>query len=337
MSQEHGGDIYNFAKELACGVDEVIDLSSNINFLTPKIDMDLKDIDLAPYPDYTTLYENLAKRYGVKVEQIELFNGATSAIDALFYILKPSRVTLYAPIYLEYKRSSQKYDYRCELINRFENLYQDVTKDSLVVFVNPSTPDGVYYDLDRLMRRWKELNCTILVDESFLDFSYGESALRYLNEYPKLYILKSMTKIYSCAGVRIGAVVSQKENIKRVSSTQPLWRLSAFDSYYLQKALKDSEFIEKSRQINDSQKRLFIELLEKFPFIEEVLPSFANFILVKLKNIDAKEFQEALKEYKILIRDCSNFDFLDKHYVRIAIKSDRALKRLEEALCTISF
>jgi len=76
-------------------------------------------------------------------------------------------------------------------------------------------------------------------------------------------------------------------------------------------------------------------VLEKFNFIEKIYSSDVNFLLLKLKEIEAQELQESLKPYRILIRDCSNFDFLDSSYIRVAIKSRESIKRLEDALCEI--
>ena len=66
--------------------------------------------------------------------------------------------------------------------------------------------------------------------------------------------------------------------------------------------------------------------------VEAVLESSANYVLIKLASLNAKEFQEKLKPYKIMVRDCSNFDCLDERYVRIAVKSSNANEILSEAL-----
>lgn len=335
MIKKHGGDIYSFAKELGCSVDEVIDLSSNINFFKPNIDIDLADIDLSPYPNYQNLQIALSEAYKVEVDEIELFNGATSAISSLFCFLNLKSVTLYAPLYLEYERSARAYGYRVDKINRFEGLEKDILEGSLVVFVNPSTPDGEYYNLDTLMKYWIERDSTILIDESFLDFCGKKSAISYLKSYPKLYILKSMTKIYASAGIRVGLLLSNSKNIKNLRKREPLWKISTFDSYYLQLALRDSTFLKRSIKSNKEAKRALVDILKSSNIIKQVIPSCANFVMVELNGIGAKEFQQLLNPYKILVRDCSNFDFLDERYVRIAVKGDRALKTLKEALCMI--
>ena len=329
---EHGGDISSFAKKVNCDEKEVIDLSSNINFLKPKIDINLHKLDISSYPKYDKLYKTIAKRYKVNSSQIELFNGGSSAIFTLFKHLGLKDCTIYSPAYLEYKKAAKLFSYNLQKINSFKNIKEEVKENSLVIFVNPSTPDGKYYKLEELMPYWISKNCTIFIDESFLDFTQEKSAIKYLKSYDKLYILKSMTKFYSSAGIRVGTIISSKENIKKIKQNEPMWKLSTFDINYLLEALKDKEFEKKSISKTKENRELLKTVLKDYNFIEEVYESSANFFLVKLKNINAKALQKKLEKEKIMIRDCSNFDFLDDSYVRIAVKSKKSIKLLQKAL-----
>ena len=329
---EHGGQIEKFALELGCDVSEIIDLSSNINFVKPQINIDFNTLDISSYPTYDKLSEQIALNYGVEPSQIELFNGGSSAIFSLFKHLNLESCNIYSPAYLEYKKASLNFGYKLNLINRFENIDVEVKKNSLVIFVNPSTPDGKYYDLEELMQKWMENSCTILIDESFLDFCDKPSAIKYLENYDKLYILKSMTKFYSSAGIRVGTIVSTKENIEKLKEFEPMWKLSQFDSIYLQNALEDKVFKSISIKINEKNRIELENILKSSTLVEEISTSSANYILVKLKDIKAKEFQERLKPYKIMVRDCSNFDYLDDRFVRIAVKSSSANDSLKRAL-----
>ncbi|NQY94232.1 MAG: aminotransferase class I/II-fold pyridoxal phosphate-dependent enzyme [Campylobacteraceae bacterium] len=332
----HGGDVESFALQLSCDVKDIIDLSSNINFIKPQIDVDFNELDISAYPTYKNLYKTIATNYQVKSSQCELFNGGSSAIFSLFRHLDLKHCTLYSPAYLEYKKAANVFGYKISHINRLNIIEQIVEEHSFVIFVNPSTPDGQLYDINLLMKYWIQQNCTILVDESFLDFTNGESMVKYLKEYDKLYILKSMTKFYSSAGIRVGTLLSQEKNIESLKSTEPMWKLSQFDSIYLQEALKDKSFKSISKSINAKNSILLERMLKESKLFSEVFASNVNFILAQLKNMNAQQFQEKLLPYKILIRDCSNFDFLDNSYVRIAVKSEKNLKQLQLALISIS-
>ena len=331
----HGGGILQFAQELDCDIKDIIDLSSNINFIKPKIDFNFNKLNISYYPDYKKNYETLAKKYDVKISQIELFNGGSSAIFSLFNSLDLNHCTIYSPAYLEYKKASEVFGYKLTKINRFENIYQKVKKNSLVIFVNPSTPDGKFYNLKKLFKIWKKANATVLIDESFLDFTSKISSTKYLKNYKKLYILKSMTKFYSCAGVRMGLLLTHRQNVLNLKSTQPAWKLSQFDIHYLEEALKDKNFKKKSLKANRENKKYLKEILKNSNLFSKIFKSKANFTLAKLKNITAQQLQQKLKPHKIMIRDCSNFDFLNESYIRIAVKSKKNLKALKKAFSEI--
>jgi len=328
----HGGDIYSFAKYIGCNPDEVIDLSSNINFIKPNIDIDFNKLDISAYPSYSSLYTAISKKYNIDIDYLQLFNGGTTAIHTLFQYIDLRECSIYSPAYLEYKRCANLNGFNIKHINRFKNITNKATPNSFVIFVNPSTPDGLYYNIDNLIDEWIDKNCTILIDESFLDFTDYKSAIPYLYKYNKLYILKSMTKMYSSAGIRIGTLLSQPDNIKIIKDREAIWNISQFDSNYIQSVLRDKDFQNISNTENKKAKDYLLSVLEKSVLIDKIYPSNANFILVKLKNINAVEFQKILSINKIMVRDCSNFDGLDNRFVRIAIKDIGAISKLASSL-----
>jgi len=322
----HGGDIYSFAKRVGIKTSEVIDFSSNINQYKPRIKKDFNTLDISKYadPHYTKLKKALAKQYKIKPTQLTLFNGASAAIA---YVLSDyhDKVTLYAPAYSEYT----KYAKNITSINRFEALTQEPEKNSLVIFVNPATPDGKYYDLEKLFDIWQKQSCIVLVDESFLEFTTKPSAKAKLKSYDKLFILKSLTKFYACAGVRIAIMIS---NEKYVDKTLPLWNISSFDEAYIRAALKDKTFPKRALKKIAEDKQRLLYVLENSPLIEKIYPSDANFFLVKLKGMTAKQLQEQCDDASIMIRECENFDYLDAQHVRIAVRKKKDIKKLKKIL-----
>ena len=332
----HGGDIVSFAKKLNCSISEIIDFSSNINFVKPS-KIDLNEIEISSYPNYDELYSAISNYLGIKTDEFELFNGASSAIYEFFKFIKNDYVTIYSPAYLEYKKISKILDKKIDLINRFSQIDRGVKENSLVIFVNPSTPDGSFYDIELFLNEWNKLNCTILIDESFLDFCKScKSAISFLNEFENLYILKSFTKFFSSAGIRIGAIISNQKNIKNLKKIQPPWKISAFDSAYLINAIKDKEFIKLTYGLNAKNYIELEKVLKDSNLFSKIYSSSANFILAKLKDISANKLQEKLNSKKILIRNCSNFDFLDDSYVRFSINKSEDNKILKYTLKIIA-
>ena len=329
---QHGGDITTFAQRADCHPSEVIDLSSNINFIKPHISVDFNTLPISAYPNYESLTHTIATHYGVSTDSLELFNGASVGIFTLFRTLALSHSTLYTPAYLEYKKASQAFGYHLTMIDRFEALDSKVVEGSLVVFVNPSTPDGYYYPIKSMLEEWHAKGCTILIDESFLEFSSHRSLSRYLDRYERLYILKSMTKFFGSAGIRMGAILSSPANIASLQATEPLWKLSAFDSAYIQSALADSTFGSRSADAHAKSLAYLLPKLECSALIRRIYPSDANFLLIELASMRAEELQAHLLPHRIMVRDCSNFDGLTPYHVRIAIKSLHDLQHLIKAL-----
>ena len=329
---KHGANIYKYAKEINCDPQEIIDFSSNVNLYQPEVKLELSSSLIAKYPDasYSELKEVIAKKYELQSEQIAFYNGATSAIHTLLKSLKRDNVYLYEPLFGEYEEASSKKNiYR---VNRITDINNPPTHDAIVVFVNPSTPEGEYHDLAELLKIWMQANATIILDESFLEFEELASYRDKINEYKKLYIIQSFSKFYSCAGVRVGAIFSHKKNIKKLP--QDLWNISSLDVEFLKKRLVDEEFIAKSKELHKLQKAELITILEDSSLFSEIAESQTNFILTHSPR--GEELFEHLLQHKILVRTCESFTYLDKNWLRFAVKSKEDQAKLQEALNAFS-
>ena len=334
MTKAHGGDIYTFAKNKGIGLDQVIDLSSNINPLRPMINIDFNMIDPRPYPDinYKILKKAISKHYGILSQNIALFNGASAAIFTLMRELDGD-VYLYAPLYSEYERACKLYGKSVTLINRFKTNKKEPKQGSIVIFVNPSTPDGKYHDLENMMQMWIDKSCTIIIDESFLEFTPFNSIYKKFAYYPKLFVLKSMTKFFSCAGIRVGVLIGEQKSIDMITKREPSWMISRGDEFYILGALKDKTFEKRTKEHFKKERKRLLKVLEKAPQINKIYPSDVNFFMVELsQGWSAKSFAKLCAKENILIRDCSNFDFLSDTHVRVAIKTKEETKALKKAL-----
>ena len=331
---KHGGNIYKVAKDLDCKPENIIDFSSNINTYHPKLRLEQTDEMILKYADnsYKKLKKAISKKYSIDKNEMALFNGATAAIFELFKSLKSKNITLYAPLYSEYEHAALEASKKISKINRFTDLNKKPKKRSIVVFVNPSTPDGKFYDLDALFEIWEKQKCTVVLDESFLEFEALSSQRVRLKTYKRLYIIQSFTKFHACAGVRVGAVFSQERNIKRLSI--PRWNLSSFDVAFMTKRLKDKAFVTKAQKEHLKLKEMLFKILEKSGLFTKIYPSDSNFFLVKSEV--AGVIYSRLLEQKILTRQCDNFDFLGKRYLRFAVKDRASLEALKKGLDALS-
>lgn len=333
---QHGGNIYQFAQRFGCLPEEILDFSANIN---PKQAVDwrtLTNINLGPYsePEYDTLKHAIKLRYPLaKNADLEVFNGASAAIFALLRWLDPDQVVMYAPLYIEYASIAKQIGCNINYINRFTETHTNVPKGSTIIFVNPSTPDGKWYEVTELLLHWQSLQCNIIIDESFLDFCTEDSSVRFIAEMDNLYIIKSLSKFYGCAGIRIGFIVAATKSIAGLKQLEPAWKLSTLDMAYMQQALSHTEFIPQTQLQTAQLRALLYQVLLSSDLFAEIYPSRANFLLARLKdNLDGYRLQTLLSNAKILIRVCDNFIGLNQYYVRFAVKDEQAILLLDTAL-----
>ncbi len=334
----HGGNIYAFAKKLGCSPSDIIDFSSNIHF-KQAVDWRELPLNLQPYadPNYTDLKYAIKQRYALMDDvELELFNGASSAIFALLRFLASDCVVFYAPMFSEYENVTGEFESTVHFINRFNEklLFESVPKNSTIVFVNPSTPDGKPYDMYEFFTHWKAQNCTVIVDESFLDFCDLPSMFDFIADYDQLFIVKSLCKFYGCAGVRVGFIAAQKEAIEALKIYEPMWKISTFDSVYMQAALKNIAFIEQTRIETKRLRAKLEQVLSHSNLFEKIYDGSVNFVLAHLKNKELN-LQKELAQFKILIRECDSFDFLSSSDIRFAVKSQADIEKLALALASI--
>ncbi len=327
---KHGANIYKYAKKLNCTPEEIYDFSSNINLYQPTQTLTLDSSTVSRYAEssYSALKNVIAQNYDIDTKEIALYNGATAAIFALIASLKRKDVFLYAPLFGEYEKACKSAKKNIYKINRITDEESLPTEDSVVVFVNPSTPEGAYTELDTLLEMWMEKECVIILDESFLEFEALPSQREKIKSYKKLYIVQSFSKFYSCGGVRVGAIFAHKKSIKKLP--QPLWNLSSFDDTFLQQRLSDEDFKVETRELHKKQKKELINILEQSRLFEEIVESDANFILTYSEK--GKKIFKHLLAHKILLRTCGSFDYLNNNWLRFAVKDEEAHNRLKEAL-----
>jgi threonine-phosphate decarboxylase len=355
---QHGGNIYAFAAQVGCLPEQVLDFSANIN---PQQAVDVRDllsVSLTPYsdPDYRLLKQAITQRYPLPENaDIEVFNGASAAIFALLRYLQPRDVVLYAPLYGEYERLAESLGCNIHIINRLDSVgrvdsfpraawecsngaprqTQTIPNGATVIFVNPATPDGTLYNLHDLFAQWIAADCHIIIDESFLDFCTAESAMAQLAHYEKLAVIKSLSKFYGCAGIRVGFIAAQAGFIQQLKQLEPAWKLSSLDMAYTQLALANTDFISQTRQQTDSNRALLQQVLHDSGLFAEIYPSAANFLLARLHDDnDGYQLQAKLAPARILIRICENFIGLDKRYVRFAVKEPSIIEQLATGLQT---
>ncbi|MEG1584680.1 MAG: aminotransferase class I/II-fold pyridoxal phosphate-dependent enzyme, partial [Anaerovorax sp.] len=219
-----------------------------------------------------------------------------------------------------------------------DSLRQDL---GIVFLCNPNNPTGRLIPrelMEKIMEKCRELGILLAVDECFMDFieDFKEyTMLGAVESCKELFILKAFTKNYAMPGLRLGYCLCSDEallaDMERMG--QP-WSVSLPAQLAGVRALKEKEYLEKVASLILEEKEYLLGELENLNI--KTYPPAANYILLRLSDIETREqsqrFKEALLEKGIIIRDCSNYRGLGPGYYRIAVKDRRANEKLIKAL-----
>lgn len=317
---EHGGKYYDKTIKY--------DLSENINPLG--MPSEVKHVisscpeAFSRYPDasYIMLRSKLAEIHGLEADNICLGNGADELIWKIMQAFKPCCVLTLAPTFSEYSRCAKSVsasvseyvlkaedDFRLgdDFLGCMEKAYD------MIVLCNPNNPTGKLIERDLLIRilaRAKEYKTTVVIDESFLDFTGEKSLANVINEYDNLIIIRGFTKIYGMAGIRLGYSISSAEIAKEIKNYGPLWNVSAVAMLAGEAALSCKDWITRTREYVQFEKKYIMAN------IPGVIDSCANFMLIKSRE----DVADKLYEQGIAVRKCHNFSGLDASYIRIGVK-----------------
>jgi len=220
----------------------------------------------------------------------------------------------------------------------YEDILNKLQREQGVILGNPNNPNGNIIDklkFKKILEYCESNNKTIIIDEAFIEFT-GESQHSYIEEvktYKCLFIIRALTKFFAMPGIRFGYGISSNcDLLNRIKEKQNPWNINCFAEVAVKYVLKDSEYIEKSKEWIRKERPSLLRALKNVYFIDEVFLSHGNYVLCKLKeSVFAKEVvftNEKASEvlYKLcikegfLIRKCDNYRGLDGGYIRLAIK-----------------
>jgi histidinol-phosphate/aromatic aminotransferase/cobyric acid decarboxylase-like protein len=211
------------------------------------------------------------------------------------------------------------------------------------LLINPDNPSGNYIPQGKVIDliQWcKKRGITLIVDESFVDFTDGFEQNSLLNNdilesNPNLIVIKSISKSYGVPGLRLGVLAtSNVETINLIKKDVSIWNINSFAEFYMQIFGKYSaEYTNACYKFIEERNR-FRKLLDQIPFLR-VLPSQANYFCCEvIKKFTSSELAlTLLRDYDILIKDCNSKKQLEnKNFVRISIRDFNDNNKLIDAL-----
>ena len=344
----HGGVNHAELEGLGISPEEVLDFSANLNPFGPpqSVIESLSQTDIAHYPDSesTHLTRSLARTLGLKTSNIIVGNGSTELIRlaALAYFNPGDRIIIITPTFGEYEiagqiagaaiieqRLSPEKGFHLEVDDTIELVQKHRPKG--IFITNPNNPTGRYIsraDLERILESSQE--SLLILDEAYLTFVDNPWSSLDMVKRGNLLVLRSMTKDYALAGLRLGYGVANEDIIDALSRIRPPWNVNAVAQQAGIMALKEGKYVKQCQtRIKQAREYLVAELshLDLPP-----LPSEASFFLVRVTN--SSEFRRRLLEQKMLVRDCTSFGL--PGYIRIAPRTLPECQQLVAAVRKIS-
>jgi histidinol-phosphate aminotransferase len=345
---EHGGPDLRELQRLGLDPARILDFSvcTNPYGPSPRVYEALRQVavDLYPDRDAGVLGTILAEMHGIDHRQILAGNGVSELIwlTALAFVRPRQRVLVVGPTYGEYARSALLHGARVGSWNarerqHFQPAVQDIESElrsaepRLVFLCNPNNPTGAILAPEVILSWSRQHPRTLfVVDEAYQGFAPGLASLVSSGQ-KNLLILRSMTKDYALAGLRVGYAVSSVEVIAGLSDVRPPWSVSALAQAAAVAALDDVSHRDRSLQALVQAKHLLVHGLAELDL--PVLPSASHFFLVRVK--DSSAFRLALLSRNILVRDAASFGL--PGFVRLATRLPEDNARLLAALREVSW
>lgn len=338
---------------------ELLDYCYLVNpyFPTQRMKDEMKanfDTLLTEYPSGMSVNSLLiAKYFGINTNYVCAGNGAAELIKSVMEHLEGKLGVIY-PTFEEYPHRVSKDQLIAFTPNNPNFTY---TKDDLIEFfsnkeistlllINPDNPSGNFIpknDLIELLQWAKDKNIKIIVDESFVDFAegYPNNTLltnKFLESFPNLVVIKSISKSYGVPGLRLGVIATIDTTlISEIKRDVSIWNINSFAEFYLQIFGKYESSYETACYKFINERNRFMKLLQGISFLR-IIPSSANYFLCEIvsKYTSIELTQLLLEQYHILIKDCSSKTaFNNRNYIRIAIRDAKDNDKLLQILKTL--
>jgi histidinol-phosphate aminotransferase len=293
-----------------------------------------------PDPDQRLLKEKISALFGIQPDQLFLGNGSDEAIDLLIRsFCEPNKdsILIVEPTYGMYSVCAEVNGVavkRASLTGDFELNAKDVLGNAnestkLIILCSPNNPTGNLLDRDQVLKVIRGFNGLVIIDEAYIDFANDTGFVQYLAAYPNLVILRTFSKAWALAGLRLGIAIASKEIIGVLTKIKYPYNINSITQRVALSALQNEKL--KNEWVKEiiKERELLKSELQELKTVSKVFPSNANFLLVRF--LDSNFIFSYLIEKKIIVRVRSNVP-LCNGCLRITVGTPEENKTLLEAL-----
>lgn len=285
------------------------------------------------YPEYSSLNNAISRSFGLQNEEFTIVNGIDEGLRVITtaFLSTEDRVAIPVPSFAMYEFYANIVGASVEKIpllhpNFTYNLvkYRN-TSSKMVIICSPNNPTGTSFPINELVEICLQNPNTIYVLDQAYNFSKKEVLV--FRKCPNLLVLRTFSKQYAVAGLRVGFIAGNPQLISEVKKIISPYAVNAVATTILPQLLEISWFDQFSSKISSNRKFLSEQIITRG---FDVLPSNANFLLINFDQINSYVNQQ-LKERGILIRNRDKDPML-KGYSRVTIGSREQMNQFLSAL-----
>ncbi|MBN8743214.1 MAG: histidinol-phosphate transaminase [Thiomonas arsenitoxydans] len=269
------------------------------------------DLRLYPDPQATGLKAAIAHHHGLKAEQVFVGNGSDEVLAHAFIallrhpapLLHPDISYSFYPVYARlYGIETREIALRADFSIAVDD-YLQAGPNGGIIFPNPNAPTGMALPLAEVERLLAgNPDSVVVVDEAYVDFG-GQTAAPLIDRYPQLLVIRTLSKAWALAGLRVGYALGHPDLIEALSRVK-----DSFNSYPLDRlalagataALSDAAWLAQTSARIQASREALSEGLRARGF--EVLPSQANFVFARHPAHEGASLAAQLREQRILVR-----------------------------------
>ena len=344
---EGGKPIEELAREL--GITDAIKLASNENSLGPSSKAMAAARaafnEVHRYPDATAyrLRERIASEHRVAFDGVIQGNGSNELLDLAVrtFCTAEHHLVFAEPAFIVYRIAalSQGVPFTAvptrNWVHDLDAMAAAITPRTRLVFVgNPNNPTGTYVNRAALSRFLREVppEVIVVIDEAYIEYATAEDfpdALTLRSERERLIILRTFSKIYGLAGLRVGYGIAPPTLVGYMNRVRAPFNVSSLAQAAALAALDDVEHVKNSRELNSTERERVSAALAAMGL--EVPPSQANFLLVDVKR-DGRATYDALLRKGVIVRSFASIPQAIRVTLGTKPENDRFLQALTEVL-----
>ncbi|HAC65449.1 MAG TPA: histidinol-phosphate transaminase [Cyanothece sp. UBA12306] len=286
------------------------------------------------YPDVLggDLREALAKYTGKKINQIIIGNGSDDIIELILkvFVTIGEEVLLPIPTFFVYDFATQVVGGNSIAVPRNKDfslntdaIFEKLSDKTKVIFIaNPNNPTANLVNRNTILEILERVECLVVIDECYYEFCQ-ETVSDLVEKYPNLIVLRSLSKSFGLAGIRLGYAIANETIIDYLYRAAQLFPVNKLAIIAANAALEEQDYVNSNIQKICQERNQLTLAMENLGLI--VYPSATNFLFVSTKNlgITSQNLVQSLKEKNIFVADFGLKQGLDAYHFRTAVGTTR--------------